>query len=359
VTTAAQTVDLTLLTPLLEKYNGRKREALLPLLHEAQSIYGWLPPDVQEAIGKTLRVPLADIHGVIEFYTMFYNEPTARHVIRVCEDLACSHAGNQVVIRALEAELGLEPGETREDGRLTFETVPCLGMCEHAPCALNGDKPAGSLTAADVPAFLAGTHPEPMARPRGGPFIKLARIGKIDPMSLAEYEAHRGYVGLRQALRQTPDELIETVDSLGILGRGGAMFPLGRKWFFTRGASDDPRQKHIVVNADESEPGTFKDRCLMEEDPFAVIESMTVAAYAVGAEHGWIFLRGEYPRAWSPGPSRPAVHSEPGGSNLVCISSVVKRLTGARRRPSRPYTDCPVNSFCRAKPSVFARTFLR
>jgi NADH-quinone oxidoreductase subunit F len=212
--------------------------------------------------------------------------------------LACSHAGNQVVIRALEAELGLEPGETREDGRLTFETVPCLGMCEHAPCALNGDKPAGSLTAADVPAFLAGTHPEPMARPRGGPFIKLARIGKIDPMSLAEYEAHRGYVGLRQALRQTPDELIETVDSLGILGRGGAMFPLGRKWFFTRGASDDPRQKHIVVNADESEPGTFKDRCLMEEDPFAVIESMTVAAYAVGAEHGWIFLRGEYPRAY-------------------------------------------------------------
>ena len=297
MTTAVQTVDLTQLAPLLEKYNGRKREALLPLLHEAQAIYGWLPPEVQEAIGQTLRVPLADIHGVIEFYTMFYSEPTARHVIRVCEDLACSHAGSQAVIRALEAELELEPGETREDGSLTFETVTCLGMCEHAPCALNGDRPAGSLTEATVPAFLAGTHPEPMARPRGGPFLELARIGKIDPTSLADYQAHNGYAGLRQSLKISPDELIKNVDKLGILGRGGAMFPLGRKWLFTRGASNDPRQKHIVVNADESEPGTFKDRCLMEEDPFAVIEAMTVAAYAVGAENGWIFLRGEYPRA--------------------------------------------------------------
>ncbi len=297
MTTAAQTVDLTQLTPLLEKYNGRSREALLPILHEAQEIYGWLPPEVQEAIGKILRVPLADIHGVIEFYTMLYSEPTARHVIRVCEDLACSHAGSHAVIQALEAELGLESGETREDGSLTFEAVPCLGMCEHAPCALNGDRPAGSLTVDAVPGFLAGTHPEPLARPRGGPFIKLARIGKIDPMSLSEYEAHNGYNGLRNAIALSPDKLIGAVENLGILGRGGAMFPLGRKWLFTRGASDDPKQKHIVVNADESEPGTFKDRCLMEEDPFAVIESMTVAAYAVGAENGWIFLRGEYPRA--------------------------------------------------------------
>lgn len=297
MTTAAQTVDLTQLTPLLEKYNGRSREALLPILHEAQEIYGWLPPEVQEAIGKILRVPLADIHGVIEFYTMLYSEPTARHVIRVCEDLACSHAGSHAVIQALEAELGLESGETREDGSLTFEAVPCLGMCEHAPCALNGDRPAGSLTVDAVPGFLAGTHPEPLARPRGGPFIKLARIGKIDPMSLSEYEAHNGYNGLRNAIALSPDTLIGAVENLGILGRGGAMFPLGRKWLFTRGASDDPKQKHIVVNADESEPGTFKDRCLMEEDPFAVIESMTVAAYAVGAENGWIFLRGEYPRA--------------------------------------------------------------
>jgi NADH-quinone oxidoreductase subunit F len=297
VITAAHTVDLTQLNPLLEKYNGRSREALLPFLHQAQDIYGWLPPAVQEAIGKTLRVPLADIHGVIEFYTMLYNEPTARQVIRVCEDLACSQLGSHTLIEAISEATGLEPGETREDGNLTLEVVPCLGMCEHAPCGLNGERPAGSLTVDNVAAFLDGTLPEPMARPRGGPFIKLARVGKIDPTSLSAYESHGGYDGLRKAIGMSPEALIETVDSFAILGRGGAMFPLGRKWFFTRGASNNPRQKHIVVNADESEPGTFKDRCLMEEDPFAVIEAMTIAAYAVGAENGWIFVRGEYPRA--------------------------------------------------------------
>ncbi|WP_420630463.1 NAD(P)H-dependent oxidoreductase subunit E [Candidatus Leptofilum sp.] len=297
MTTAAPPVDLTLLTRLLERYNGRSREALLPFLHQAQEIYGWLPPEVQEAIGKTLRVPLADIHGVIEFYTMLYNKPTARQVIRVCEDLACSQEGSHAVIQAISEATGLEPGETDADCSLTFEAVPCLGMCEHAPCALNGERPAGSLTAENVPDFLANNLPEVRARPRGGPFIKLARVGKINPASLVDYEAHAGYTGLRKAVDMTPEQLIEMVDSFAILGRGGAMFPLGRKWFFTRGASDDPRKKHIVVNADESEPGTFKDRCLMEEDPFAVIEAMTIAAYAVGAENGWIFVRGEYPRA--------------------------------------------------------------
>jgi NADH-quinone oxidoreductase subunit F len=92
--------------------------------------------------------------------------------------------------------------------------------------------------------------------------------------------------------------LIEHIEASGIVGRGGAMFPTGRKWRFTRGAPGKAAEKHIVVNADESEPGTFKDRCLMEEDPFAVIEAATLAGYAVGAENGWIFVRGEYPRSF-------------------------------------------------------------
>jgi NADH-quinone oxidoreductase subunit F len=96
----------------------------------------------------------------------------------------------------------------------------------------------------------------------------------------------------------SPEELIELVEASGIVGRGGAMFPTGRKWRFTRGAPGSGADKHIVVNADESEPGTFKDRCLMEEDPFAVVEAATLAAYAVGAENGWIFVRGEYPRCF-------------------------------------------------------------
>jgi NADH-quinone oxidoreductase subunit F len=138
-----ESVDLTPLAPIIEKYQGRQRDALLPLLHDAQAVYGWLPREVQAAIGRTLRVPLADIHGVIEFYTMFYNEPTARRVIRVCEDSACSLAGCKEVMRAIEANTGLHHGETSADGNLTYEHVPCLGMCELAPAALDGERPAG------------------------------------------------------------------------------------------------------------------------------------------------------------------------------------------------------------------------
>lgn len=268
------------------------------MLHEAQALYGWLPEEIQEAIGQTLRVPLADVHGVIEFYTMFYNEPTAQKVIRVCEDPACYLADGEAVITAIEARLALHPGQTSEDGSITFEHVPCLGMCEMAPAALNGERPAGDLTTADVDDFLAGTYPEPNAKVYGEPLHLLKRLGKVDPESLEDYEAHGGYQGLRKAMGMSPEELIELVEGSGIVGRGGAMFPTGRKWRFTRGSPGRGADKHIVVNADESEPGTFKDRCLMEQDPFAVVEATTLAAYAVGAENGWIFVRGEYPRSF-------------------------------------------------------------
>ncbi len=291
-------IDLTLLEPVLARYHGRSRTALLPLLHEAQDIYGWLPREVQEAVSRTLRVPLADVHGVVEFYTMFYNEPTARQVVRLCGDVACTLHGAQAVAEAVEAKLGLKPGETSADGRITYERVPCLGMCEHAPNGLNGRRPAGDLTVTAVDAFLAGTHPEPEPKIYGTPLLKLHRIGKVDPASLKDYLAHDGYVGLRRAMTYTPEQIIQIMESSGILGRGGAMFPLGLKWKFTRAAPGSPATKHIVANADESEPGTFKDRAVLEGDPYSLIEAMTLAAYVVGAENGWIFVRGEYPRAY-------------------------------------------------------------
>ena len=293
------TVDLTLLSPYLDEVAPRGRTMLLPALHYAQGLYGWLPREVQAAISRALRVPAADVHGVIEFYTMFYNEPTAKRVIRVCEDPACHLAGGPAVMAAIEEKLGLHHGQTSADGNVTYEHVPCLGMCELAPVALNAERPAAQLSPADVDDFLAGTYPEPTANVYGHPLLLLKRLGQVDPGSLADYEAHGGYQGLRNGLAMSPDKLIDTIESSGILGRGGAMFPLGRKWRFTRGAPGSPNRKNIVVNADESEPGTFKDRCLMEEDPFAVIEATTLAGYAVGAENGWIFVRGEYPRSFA------------------------------------------------------------
>ena len=294
----SETIDLAPLEPILQKYRGRGREALLPLLQEAQAIHGWLPREMLMAIGETLRVPLSDIHGVVEFYSMFYNEPTAPRVIRVCFDPACHMAGSPAVRQAIEERLGLKPGETSRDGTITYECVPCLGMCEHAPNALNGDRPAGDLTPEDVDAFLDGTYPEPEPRIYGGPLVKLARAGKIDPTSLADFEKYGGYKALRKAMTMTPEEIIAWMKGSDVLGRGGAMFPVGLKWEMTRNAPGHPAEKHVIANADESEPGTFKDRALMEQDPFNLIEAMTIAGYTIGAENGWIFLRGEYPRCY-------------------------------------------------------------
>ena len=294
-----QPIDLDRLQPLLTKYNGRKRDALLPLLHEAQALYGWLPEEVQRQISNTLRVPLADIHGVIEFYTMFYNEPTAKRVIRVCESTSCHLQGSTAVIEAIEQQLGLQHGQTSADGQITYEKVPCLGMCEHSPNALNGTKTAGRLTPDTIGDFLAGDYPEPRAKVYGGPFLVLRRVGEVNPLSLSDYEAHGGYAGLRKAFTMSPETLIEANKQSGILGRGGAMFPLGLKNQYVREAPGTPAEKHIVANADESEPGTFKDRTIMEEDPFSLIEAMTLMGYTIGAENGWILVRGEYPRSYN------------------------------------------------------------
>ncbi|MCP4428715.1 MAG: NADH-quinone oxidoreductase subunit E [Chloroflexi bacterium] len=291
-------IDLSLLDPILMRYNGRTRSALLPLLHETQALYGWLPREVQEEIGKTLRVPLADIHGVIEFYTMFYNRPTARRVVRICEGMACHLSGSADVMAAMENKLGLGHGETSGDGSVTYEHAPCLGMCEHGPNALDGTKTAGRLTPDTVDDFLAGSYPEPRAKVYGRPLLTLQRIGEVNPLSLTDYEAHGGYAGLRKALIMSPEAIIEANKSGEILGRGGAMFPLGLKAEFVRNAPGLSSEKHVVVNADESEPGTFKDRTIMEEDPFNLIEATTLMAYAVGAENGWILVRGEYPRSY-------------------------------------------------------------
>jgi len=288
-------VNLIDLQSFLDAVSHRGRTMLLPALHHAQALYGWVPREAQEAISRALRVPLADIHGVIEFYTMFYNRPMARRVVRLCEDPACSLAGAHAVSRRISESLGLQPGETRDD--VAFEHVPCLGMCEFAPVALDGERPAGNLTPADVPAFLDGSYPEPGALVYGEPLWMFGNVGHVDPASLDDYEARGGYETLRRALALTPEEIITQVEAAGIVGRGGAMFPTGRKWRFTRGAPGTPAEKHLIANADESEPGTFKDRVLMENDPFSLVEAMTLAGYVIGAENGWIFVRGEYPRA--------------------------------------------------------------
>jgi NADH-quinone oxidoreductase subunit F len=313
-------IDLQPLNRLAEAYRDRGRDALLPFLQDAQSIYGWLPEDTQRIISETLRVPLADIHGVIEFYTMLYNRPTSKKVIRVCHDPVCHLAGSDAVLEKINERVRLT-GRQAQQTATKVEKVSCLGMCEHAPVALFGEEAVGDLTPAAVVDLLSMDVPAQPSRVYGDRLLLLERVDKVDPSSLDAYLASDGYVALHKVVNSEPSQVIELVNQTGILGRGGAMFPVGRKWIFTREAASVTGERYILVNGDESEPGAFKDRVIMEGDPFAIIEAATIGGYAIGAKKGWIFVRGEYPLAYKRLANAVAKAREGGylGSNILGV----------------------------------------
>ncbi|MEV0118912.1 NADH-ubiquinone oxidoreductase-F iron-sulfur binding region domain-containing protein [Streptomyces sp. NPDC050844] len=198
-------------------------------------------------------------------------------------------------------------------GEIRREAAALNGVRGGAPLSGRGgvgESERPYLTAVTAPAtpdclVLAATapdaaDPEPpasLAVPQVGQedLVLLRRIGKVDPASLDDYRSHGGYTALRHAFTIGPAAVIREVTDSGLLGRGGAAFPTGRKWQATASQPDHPH--YLVCNADESEPGTFKDRVIMEGDPYALIEAMTIAGYAIGAHQGYLYLRGEYPRA--------------------------------------------------------------
>ena len=284
------------LRSLLAELAPRGRRALLPALHAAQRAYGWLPEPVVTEVARVLGVPFADVFGVIDFYAMFYRQPVGRTVVRVCSAPVCALAGADAVAQALCRHLQIEPGEVSSDGAFTVEHAPCLGLCDRAPAVLVSETALGHADPADAAAICALSGQKPVSFVGGDIRILTSNCGQGHPTSLADYQARGGYAGLKKALTMTPQAVLAEVKAAGLVGRGGAAFPTGVKWEGAANARGQP--KYIVCNADESEPGTFKDRILMEEDPHRIIEGMIIAAYAVGASHGYIYVRGEYPHAF-------------------------------------------------------------
>ena len=278
-------IDLAPLIPAIESYIPLGRSGLLPALHAAQKIYGWIPEPVATQIARSLHVPLADVHGVIEFYALFYNEPIGKRVIRVCTDQACALKNADGVLHHLCSHHGLEPGQTSPDLSLTIEASPCLGLCEQAPAALVNDQ-------AETDIDLEKDSYE-LGRPKsvvGGSIRLLTANCGNETTSLAQYG---NYPALAKALKMKPEDVVAEIKSSGLVGRGGAAFPTGVKW---EGAAKAPgTEKYVICNADESEPGTFKDRILLLDDPHRTIEGMLIAGYAIGASKGYIYIRAEYP----------------------------------------------------------------
>ncbi len=290
-------INLQTLDSILADYAQSGRSALLPALYAAQSYYGYLPEPVAARVGQVLGIPLADVYGVIDFYSMFYREPVGETLIQLCGDPACALAGSDKIMQDLCQHLGIStsPGIS-PDGKVGLESVSCLGLCEHAPAALVGETPLGQLDRTQVEAIVQSTGTSPYARIGGDTRLLTANCDKGRPTSLEEYLEGGGYAGLKKALGQPPESVIAEVKTSGLVGRGGAAFPTGVKW--EGAASADAQPKYVVCNADESEPGTFKDRVLLEGDPHLLLEGLIIAAYAVGAHQGYIYVRGEYTYAY-------------------------------------------------------------
>jgi NADH-quinone oxidoreductase subunit F len=284
----------------------QRRALLLPALHAAQAVAGWISPGAVNYICERLDAPPAEVYSVASFYALFALEQQPPTVVHVCDDIACLAAGAEPLCARLEATFG-PPGATQAGTPTTWQRSPCLGLCERAPAALviaAGATPRETslvnVSAETVLAVLAGETPAPQPATRlpqtaAATLPLLQRVGRVDPTSLDAYRAAGGYTSLRRALALGPDGVIREVSDSRLLGRGGAAFPTGRKWEAVAHAAVQPH--YLVCNADESEPGTFKDRVLMEEDPFALIEAMTIAGYATGCEQGYLYIRGEFPLA--------------------------------------------------------------
>lgn len=281
-----------------------RRHLLLPALHAVQARVGWISEGALGYVCQRLTIPPAEAHGVASFYGMFSLVRRAPNVAHVCDDVVCRMQGAVPLCEELEQSLGPVGGAGARKAAAWLRS-PCLGLCEQAPAALvtrAGEQPLeraiGSATGASVLGALQQPVGQPAPRPPqfGEPGLRLLRrIGHVDPESLDDYRAHGGYQALRKAIELGAEGVVREVIDSKLLGRGGAAFPTGRKWEAVAKATVRPH--YLVCNADESEPGTFKDRILMEQDPFALIESMTIAGYATACERGYLYVRGEYPLA--------------------------------------------------------------
>jgi NADH-quinone oxidoreductase subunit F len=249
---------------------------LLGLLHAFHDRDGYVSESAMKAISKVLRHPLADLYGIVTFYHHFSQEEGGLHKPRVCTGPVCILKGGNECLSALS-----DKGAT---------SMPCAGRCDEPVPVLIGNEQwigdaQGNLTrkATPIPPVNPGKIEECV-------FSNIREPGRN---TLTGYKKTGGYEGLTRAMKLTPESVIEHVKASKLAGRGGAAFPTGLKWEAVAKASGNP--KSIVCNADEGEPGCFKDRAILDYDPFAAIEGMTLAAYATRATRGFIYLRYEYP----------------------------------------------------------------
>jgi formate dehydrogenase beta subunit len=263
--------------------------SLIPALQAIQERLGWLPREELVALSREVRRPLYEIEGLISFYPHFRTDPPEKVALHVCHDLSCWLQGADERIAALRERYG---------GQADIEVaeVSCIGRCDGAPAVAVNECPAAASDAdAMITAAKTGHTAEPIGVSYGG-----GAPWPNDPYRPGQER----YQALRALLSGDldPGRLIATLQDSGLRGMGGAGFPTGRKWELVAAQAATP--KYAICNADESEPGTFKDRQILAEQPHLVLEGLLLGMAAVGAEEGWLFIRHEY------GPEEAVVRRE-------------------------------------------------
>ena len=280
---------------------GNDGHRMLDILRDIQERFRWISPETMEIVAAETGLSRVQVEGVASFYSFLSLTPKGRVAIRLCDDIIDRFAGLAEIVAIFEKELGIKVGETSADGVFSLEYTPCIGMCDQAPAAMINDVVVTSLTkdrAREIIAALKGGQ-----RPRE---VVVPGFDKLSPHERAirmveNNIRHAGAVllgparpeaGLENAVALAPVGIIHTIEASGLRGCGGAGFTTGKKWSFA--AAEPTERRFVFCNADEGEPGTFKDRVLLTERPHLMVEGMTIAARAVGAGEGLIYLRGEY-----------------------------------------------------------------
>ena len=285
----------------------QKRSAALPLLHLWQEHFGLINDDAVTWIAAKLGLQPINIFELVTFYPMLREKRAGKTHIRVCRTLSCAMAGSYQVMENLCAATGIQrktdlaaaghtPISVSPDRNYSIEFVECLASCGTAPvCMVNDDlhenvQPDNAMSILSQPAdkpVVPSPHPLEQR-------IIFKNIGRSNwKTDIKTYLDDGGYDDLRKALQMSRAEIVNEVKTSGLRGRGGAGFPCGVKWSFIK--PDEKKPVYLICNADESEPGTFKDRYIIHEDPHQLLEGIAISCFALNARTAYLYIRGEFP----------------------------------------------------------------
>ena len=271
----------------VEQY-GSNRSALIPVMEEVQREYGHISEYVMQIVADILDIHPVEVDSVVSFYSFLGHKNKGRFIVRLCRTISCEMQEKERVAQQLKNDLGISFGETTADGHFTLEWANCLGMCDQGPAMLVNERIYTHVTPEKVRDILEecrstfgvyGPHAETLGD------VKNTDTGK---MTFAGVDL----AGMERAMEMEPQAIIDVIDQSGLKGRGGAGFPTSLKWKLA--AKVDDEVKYVICNADEGEPGTFKDRVILTDFSDLMFEGMTIAGLAIGANQGIIYLRGEY-----------------------------------------------------------------